>query len=171
MNPRSVKAVVFNTDRTLVLLHKREDFHVWDLPGGLIEPDEAPADAAARETHEETGYVIDVQRLAGEYYRPQVDDTLVVFEGIVTGGAPLENGAETLAVEWFPVEDLPDRLIPATRQYVEDVWRNPADTITATVTYPGCVLGLWQMGLAYRELRKWWIRRKLQPRHPNNAAH
>jgi tRNA(adenine34) deaminase len=32
------------------------------LPGGLIEPGEAPAAAAARETLEETGYRVDVER-------------------------------------------------------------------------------------------------------------
>lgn len=30
---------------------------IWDLPGGMIEPGEAPADTGARELYEETGYL------------------------------------------------------------------------------------------------------------------
>ena len=48
-------------DRGIVLLkHKR--MGIWLQPGGHLDPDEAPWDAAVRETYEETG--LDV-RLAG----------------------------------------------------------------------------------------------------------
>lgn len=30
----------------------------WDIPGGAVEPDESPAQAAVRETMEETGLVV-----------------------------------------------------------------------------------------------------------------
>lgn len=35
----------------------------WDVPGGHMEPGEAPAEAAARELAEETGYIVDAGRL------------------------------------------------------------------------------------------------------------
>lgn len=34
----------------------------WEFPGGKIEPGETPAQAAVRETHEETGLVVCVER-------------------------------------------------------------------------------------------------------------
>ena len=49
----------------------------WEFPGGKVEPDESPADAAVRECLEETGIQISV---VGEYptTRHQYDhDTLV----------------------------------------------------------------------------------------------
>lgn len=45
------------------LLLKRSDLvampNTWCLPGGKAEQDELPADTAARETYEETGYKVD----------------------------------------------------------------------------------------------------------------
>ena len=41
----------------------------WDLPGGGIEGDETPEDCALRETHEEFGLVIAVDRITwGQKY-------------------------------------------------------------------------------------------------------
>ena len=41
-----------------ILLGRRADSGAWALPGGIIEPGEEPADAAARECFEETGVVV-----------------------------------------------------------------------------------------------------------------
>ncbi|MCJ0601479.1 NUDIX hydrolase, partial [Enterococcus cecorum] len=43
-----------------VLLVKRRDFPLWDLPGGVVESDELPSEAAIREMYEETGYAIQI---------------------------------------------------------------------------------------------------------------
>ena len=45
-------------DRVLMLWRHRfvPDRWGWELPGGLVDGDEEPADAAARELKEETGY-------------------------------------------------------------------------------------------------------------------
>lgn len=71
MPTEGATAIVFNADRTRVLMVKREDFRVWVLPGGGIEPGETREQAAARETCEETGYEIAVDRLVGCYWHPQ----------------------------------------------------------------------------------------------------
>lgn len=48
--------VVFDTEGR-VLLGRRADTGAWDLPGGIIDPAEQPADAAIREIFEETGMI------------------------------------------------------------------------------------------------------------------
>lgn len=48
----------------LLLVHDR-DAQQWTLPGGIMEPDEAPADAAVRELWEETGVLVSIDRLLG----------------------------------------------------------------------------------------------------------
>jgi ADP-ribose pyrophosphatase YjhB (NUDIX family) len=52
-----------------ILLTKREDFEVWCLPGGHIDPRESLAQTAIREAHEETGLDIELLRLVGVYSR------------------------------------------------------------------------------------------------------
>ena len=51
-------AFVVRGDATLLHWHKR--LAQWMPPGGHIEPDEGPAEAALREVREETGLVCDV---------------------------------------------------------------------------------------------------------------
>ena len=48
----------------LLLVHDR-DARQWTLPGGIMEPDETPADAAVREVWEETGVHVALSRLVG----------------------------------------------------------------------------------------------------------
>lgn len=45
-------------DRVLLVRQYRQPFGrmLWEIPAGRIEPHESPAEAAARELHEETGY-------------------------------------------------------------------------------------------------------------------
>lgn len=66
----SVSAHVFDATGRLLLVRQREG-GVWSTPGGLIEPDERPADAAVREAWEETGLVIRPERLLGAYGGPE----------------------------------------------------------------------------------------------------
>src|SRR5437868_4217600 len=48
-----------------VLIQRRADSGVWELPGGAIDPGEAPAQALVREIFEETGLVVRPRRLLG----------------------------------------------------------------------------------------------------------
>jgi 8-oxo-dGTP pyrophosphatase MutT (NUDIX family) len=51
-------AVVLEPSRGLVLLHLHRRLGRWLQPGGHIEPDERPEDAAVRETIEETAVAV-----------------------------------------------------------------------------------------------------------------
>lgn len=52
-----------------ILLTKREDFETWILPSGGVEDGESIAQAAIRETKEETGLDVELTRLVGIYSR------------------------------------------------------------------------------------------------------
>lgn len=67
-------AAVMDGDR--LLLTRRTDNGEWCMPGGAIDPGERPAEAAARETLEETGLVVRVTGLVGVYSNP---DVVVVY--------------------------------------------------------------------------------------------
>ena len=62
----SVSVHIFD-DAHRLLLVRQMDGNVWSTPGGVIEPDERPADAAVREAWEETGLHVLPDRLVGAY--------------------------------------------------------------------------------------------------------
>lgn len=53
-----------------ILLIRRADDGCWAMPGGWVEPSETPADAAVRETEEETGLTVSVVGLVHTARRP-----------------------------------------------------------------------------------------------------
>ncbi|GJG88934.1 hypothetical protein tb265_41150 [Gemmatimonadetes bacterium T265] len=110
----SVSVHVFDAERRLLLVRQR-DGGVWSTPGGLIEPDERPADAAVREAWEETGLVVRLERVLGVYGGPECvvrypngDETqymITAFGATVVGGAPRPEGDETTAVRYWAEAD------------------------------------------------------------------
>ena len=54
--PESVLVLVYSLDSQVLLLKRRAPFEFWQSVTGSLKPDETPADAAARELREETGF-------------------------------------------------------------------------------------------------------------------
>jgi len=109
-------AVVVHDDSMRLLLCLHSDKKIWVAPGGLIEPGEQPADAAVRETWEETGLVVEINGILGVYGGrdlvidyPNGDKAAYVgtiFRGRVVGGTLRADGEETLDVRYFSQEEL-----------------------------------------------------------------
>lgn len=112
--------VIIQNDGRDILLVKRKDVPLWDLPGGGIAEGETPEAAAMREAFEETGYNVTILQKSGEYERPAFEDTQHVFIGAVTGGTPLMNGPETAALRWFSPNRLPLFMVPNRKRQVKD---------------------------------------------------
>jgi 8-oxo-dGTP diphosphatase len=137
---QTATAVVLHADGQRVLLHKREDFRVWSLPGGGLEDGETPEQAAIRETREETGFRIEIDRFVGEYQRPQFCDTRFVYRGRVIGGEAIGRGPETLAVDWFWPDRLPSALGPSTTEIIRDALKAESALMLKTIQFP-----IWQV--------------------------
>ncbi len=110
-----VMAVVFD-DAGRVLIQRRSDSGAWDLPGGIIEPGEEPAECAVREVQEETGLDVIPERIAGVQTEAEIvrypNGDLVQFLAIVmvcraVGGRARVNDEESLEVGFFPTDALP----------------------------------------------------------------
>ncbi len=92
----------------------------WELPGGHCEPDEDPAETAAREASEETGFEVRILGLSGVYIWEGLRHTGdAVFLGEITGGAP-RRSLEAWSVRRFSLDRLPRTLFPWERQRVLD---------------------------------------------------
>jgi ADP-ribose pyrophosphatase YjhB (NUDIX family) len=65
----SVTAVALNEAGEVLLIHKTDN-DLWALPGGGVDVGESVANAAVRETKEETGFDVEVTGLVGLYTNP-----------------------------------------------------------------------------------------------------
>lgn len=77
----------------------------WMLPGGRLERDETPHHGAARETREETGLEVAVERLLLVDGRTK-GNVSFVFGGRVTGGTLEPQLGEIAEVGWLRREEI-----------------------------------------------------------------
>jgi 8-oxo-dGTP diphosphatase len=108
-------SAVVRDDQGRILLQRRADTGRWSLPAGMIDPGEQPAEAAIREVFEETGVHAVVERLGGVAMHSSVypngdrcEYLAVWFRCRAVGGAPRPDGEESLEVNWFAPDDMPD---------------------------------------------------------------
>ena len=130
-----------------ILLTKRKDYPLWDLPGGKLEEGELLEFCAVRETKEETGYIISIKRKIGEYYQPQRDDIQYIFLGEIEGGSPIEEGPETKQVEWFNPERLPMFMIPNRRKQIKNFLRHKNTFIKDSITVSPFTISVFKLVL------------------------
>ncbi len=137
-------AVILSPDRRQVLLHRRELFRLWDLPGGGIEKNETPEQAIIRETREETGYEIQLEQLVGVYLCQSVnglgDQKTYVFRARATGGEARPSGLETSDLCWCDLTEAPRRLEPLHRQMVDDAILQAPEPFQRRIDFP-----LWKL--------------------------
>ena len=114
-----------------LLLVRRADNGLWDIPGGRVEPGERVEDAARRELHEETSLSGGTLTLLGVFSGPRhrhtypdsnVVDSNVVDWVTVLFVSPDARGTARAAddaagVRWWPLSDLPANISPATGAY------------------------------------------------------
>ncbi|MDP1545963.1 MAG: NUDIX domain-containing protein [Anaerolineales bacterium] len=106
-----------------ILLTQREDFETWILPSGGVEEGESIAQAAIRETKEETGLDVELTRLVGVYSRLSNMSPVhaVLFAAKPIGGEIKCQEGETIAVEWFAFDEIPSPLSAGHKRRIEDV--------------------------------------------------
>jgi 8-oxo-dGTP diphosphatase len=108
--------VVVRRDDGRLLLVRRLDSGIWELPGGQVDVGETASETAVRETAEESGVDVVVTGFAGLFTDPghvvrgvggQVRQQFVLLlRARPVAGAPRGDQQETSAAAWVPVSDL-----------------------------------------------------------------
>jgi ADP-ribose pyrophosphatase YjhB (NUDIX family) len=111
-----------------VLLTRRQDNGLWCLPGGHMNLGESVQDTVIRETEEETGLKVVVERLVGVYSRPypgyvykdpRKQIVVVTFVCRVVGGT-LQLSDETTDVGYYYPDQMPGELLPGHESRIRD---------------------------------------------------
>ena len=106
--------VVVRDENGRILTIQRQDNKAWALPAGYCDLGENVAQTAVRETWEETGLQVALERLLGVYSGPtfqythangdQVQDVGAVFLARIIGGTLKRAEAEVAALRWATPE-------------------------------------------------------------------
>jgi 8-oxo-dGTP diphosphatase len=104
----------------ILLLHRNTPKRTqWELPGGKVEPDELPEQAAVREIDEELGVKVRLVKVLGfgEFEEGDNEYHYVWFQAVVTEADPMLNETDTFDdLDYFELEDLPSLALSANMQ-------------------------------------------------------
>lgn len=111
---------LINPEDKRILLVKHKKFNKWVQPGGHIEDEETPEEAALREAYEETGIKV---RLLGERF-PREDDFIkplgiqknrnregdmhidIIYAGVPINNIEVKASDESIDIHWFTRKEL-----------------------------------------------------------------
>ena len=108
----SVAAVAVHDDGRVVLVRQYRHpigEHLWELPAGLLNPGEDPADGARRELEEETGLSPARMELIADFYTTPgfCDEAMHVFRATSLVASPAKGDEdERIEVQAFTLADL-----------------------------------------------------------------
>lgn len=111
-----VDVIIVNVKKNQILLVKRaahlSNPNKYALPGGFVNRDETIAEAAKRETLEETGYDIDILKLVeiiDNPHRKGEDRQNISFLYLAQAGEKIaQSDNEVSECKWFDLNNLPN---------------------------------------------------------------
>jgi 8-oxo-dGTP diphosphatase len=127
--PRARKLVVAGLivggDRRVLITQRRADQALplqWELPGGKVEPGEAPIAALERELREELGVAVAVGRIWDVLFHayPAFDLVMLVYACRLAHGE-VPRAIEVADLAWVATDALPGAwdILPADRPLIE----------------------------------------------------
>jgi 8-oxo-dGTP diphosphatase len=124
-NPVVATMVIIETPGGLILGRRSIEpgYGLWCLPGGFVNEDEAPSEAARRECLEEIQAKVTIERLLDVYHIIRGDGRGMVgiayVAGLEKGEAP-STGHEMLEVGLFAPDNLPELAFSSHRRAIAD---------------------------------------------------
>lgn len=108
----SVRTVIFDENRTRVLMVREAALGTYSLPGGWADLYDSPSQTAKNECSQEAGANIEIIRLVGVTNRTpfkeatSIPEYVIIFEAKLVGKLH-EHEYETDDVKFFPIDNLP----------------------------------------------------------------
>jgi 8-oxo-dGTP pyrophosphatase MutT (NUDIX family) len=114
----SVAAVITDeSDRVLVV--QRRDTGAWEIPGGVLEPDESIPAGLRREVQEETGVLVEPGPLTGVYKNLRLGVVALVFRAELRAGLPSPTEGSA-AVAWWSADEVRERMAEVFAIRIQD---------------------------------------------------
>lgn len=104
--PISVKGILLENGKALLVKNERQE---WELPGGRLEPGEAPEQSVIREIEEELGLVCTVVRLVDAWVYTVTEGKqvfIVTYLCQCADRGPIVLSQEHLEYGWFSLAEL-----------------------------------------------------------------
>ena len=121
MDKKSVSVIIMENNKVLLLKRKKEPYKgCWGLPGGKIEENETPEQAAIREVFEETNLLCSHLTLLKDLLNPETGYynyifTATLFSGIAENKEPEKHEF----VQWFPINEIPEQRGWSLKKWLE----------------------------------------------------
>jgi 8-oxo-dGTP diphosphatase len=124
-DPKVTTGVVVEVDGGVLLGRRAIEpgLGLWCLPGGFVNDDEDPWEAAARECREEICAEVEQTRLIGVFHiRKQGAPSMIgiAYQAHLAADARPSAGTEMLEVAVFPAGSLPPLAFPSHRKVLAD---------------------------------------------------
>ena len=126
INEKSAGCIIIDNDKVLLVQQSSGN---WGFPKGHLEKGESETEAAIRETKEEIGINIFKKNLkfAGFYYN-NIDSKVYCYTyfhiSIYEGNPTIAEPEKCSALEWFDINNLPEKIIPDRKTAIENFMSN-----------------------------------------------
>ncbi|TKH18023.1 NUDIX domain-containing protein [Bacillus wiedmannii] len=128
LNLAGVAVAIFNEKGQILLQQRRSG--IWAVPGGFVELGESTEESGRREVLEETGIEIGSLQLISvfsgkEFFvkLPNGDEfypiTIAYLCKDIIGGTLKADGIESLHVQFFDINALPEKISPFIKKLIE----------------------------------------------------
>ena len=123
-DPKVAVGVLATRNGKLLLVRRDQDPHrgAWSFPSGFVDAGEGLEQAAIRETEEETGLDIRIQRQLGAFAHPGDRVVFIAYAARVLRGR-IAVGRECQDVRYFPPDALPALAFAHDAQILR-LWRS-----------------------------------------------
>jgi ADP-ribose pyrophosphatase YjhB (NUDIX family) len=131
-DPKLATASIIERDGHTLMVRRavQVGYGLWSMPGGYVDRGEVVEHAAAREVREETGLIVEVQRLIGVFSDAGNPVVVAAYSAAETGGE-LVPGPECLELGFYPPDQLPPLAFPRDAEIIRrwESMRNPGAEI------------------------------------------